>query len=174
MLAYWQLDAFRNELRWHLIKIWQLRTFTLSPGVLNANIFYAQLIDKAEYLNILRATKRRNRHRDTLKWRHNNRDGVSNQRRYDCLLNHLFRHRSNKTLKLRVTGHYAGNSLVTGEFPAQRASNAENISIWWRHHEIVPLYYFKQSYHHKKLTIEIVDIYHAIYMNATQYLRGII
>ena len=22
----------------------------------------------------------------------------------------------------------------TGEFPAQMASNAENISIWWRHH----------------------------------------
>ena len=28
----------------------------------------------------------------------------------------------------------AGNSPVTGEFPAQRASNAENVSIWWRHH----------------------------------------
>ena len=25
---------------------------------------------------------------------------------------------------------------MTGEFPAQRASNAENISIWWRHHGI--------------------------------------
>ena len=23
----------------------------------------------------------------------------------------------------------------TGEFPAQMASNAENVSIWWRHHE---------------------------------------
>ena len=23
----------------------------------------------------------------------------------------------------------------TGEFPAQRASNAENVSIWWRHHD---------------------------------------
>ena len=39
-----------------------------------------------------------------------------------------------KTSKLRVTGLCAGNSLVTGEFPAQVASNAENISIWWRHH----------------------------------------
>ena len=27
-----------------------------------------------------------------------------------------------------------GNSPVTGEFPAQRASNAENVSIWWCHH----------------------------------------
>ena len=30
----------------------------------------------------------------------------------------------------------AVNSPVTGEFPAQRASNAENISIWWRHHGV--------------------------------------
>ena len=28
-----------------------------------------------------------------------------------------------------------GNSPVTGEFPAQMASNAENVSIWWRHHK---------------------------------------
>ena len=26
---------------------------------------------------------------------------------------------------------------VTGEFPAQMASNAENTSIWWGHHEYV-------------------------------------
>ena len=42
--------------------------------------------------------------------------------------------RSKKTSKLRVTGLYAGNSPVTGEFPAQRASNATIFSIWWRHH----------------------------------------
>ena len=41
--------------------------------------------------------------------------------------------RSKKTSKLRVTGLCEGNSPVTGEFPAQRASNAENISIRWRH-----------------------------------------
>ena len=28
-----------------------------------------------------------------------------------------------------------GTLPVTGEFPAQRASNAENASIWWRHHD---------------------------------------
>ena len=27
-----------------------------------------------------------------------------------------------------------GNSPMTGEFPAQRANNAEYVSIWWRHH----------------------------------------
>ena len=50
------------------------------------------------------------------------------------LLNLLFRRRSKKTSKLRVTGLCAGNSPETGEFPAQRASNAGNVSIWWRHH----------------------------------------
>ena len=29
----------------------------------------------------------------------------------------------------------AGYSPGTGEFPALMASNAENVSIWWRHHE---------------------------------------
>ena len=29
----------------------------------------------------------------------------------------------------------AGNPPVTGEFPAQRASNAGNVSIRWRHHD---------------------------------------
>ena len=39
-----------------------------------------------------------------------------------------------KIWKLRVTDLCAGNPPVTGEFPAQKASNAENVSIWWRHH----------------------------------------
>ena len=33
------------------------------------------------------------------------------------------------------------NSQVTGEFPAQMASNAENVSIWWRHHEYIMGYF---------------------------------
>ena len=71
----------------------------------------------------------------TLQWRHNDIDGVSNHQPYDCLLNRLFRHRSKKTSKLWVTGLCEGNSPATGEFRAQRASNAENVSIWWRHHD---------------------------------------
>ena len=70
----------------------------------------------------------------TLQWRHNERDGVSNHQPHDCLLNHLFRRRSKNTSKLRLTGLCEGNSPVTGEFPTQRASNAENVSISWRHH----------------------------------------
>ena len=48
----------------------------------------------------------------------------------------LFRRRSNKTSKLRVTGFCEGNSPVTSEFPAQSASNAENVFIWWCPHGI--------------------------------------
>ena len=67
---------------------------------------------------------------NSLQWRHNEGDGVSKQQPYDCLLKRLFRCRSKKTSKLRVTGLYEGISPVTGEFPAQGASNAENVSIW--------------------------------------------
>ena len=75
---------------------------------------------------------RRDRH--SLQWRHDERDGVSIHQPHNCLLKRLFRRRSKKTPKLRVTGFCVGNSQVTGEFPAQRASNAENVPIWWRHH----------------------------------------
>ena len=71
----------------------------------------------------------------SLRWRHNERDSISNHQPHDCLLNCLFRSRSKKTSKLRVTGLCAGNSPGTGEFPAQMASYAENVSIWWRHHD---------------------------------------
>ena len=72
----------------------------------------------------------------TLLWRHNERDSVSNHQRLYCLLKRLFRRRSKVTSELRVTGLCAWNSPGTGEFPAQKASNAENVSIWWRHHDI--------------------------------------
>ena len=36
----------------------------------------------------------------------------------------------------RIIGLCEGNSPGTGEFPVQRASNAENASIWWRHHDL--------------------------------------
>ena len=73
----------------------------------------------------------------TLQWRHGGHDGVSNHQRLDCLINRLFRWRSKETSKLGVTGLCERNSPVTGEFPAQRASNMENASIWWRQHVCV-------------------------------------
>ena len=72
----------------------------------------------------------------TLQWHHNGRNGVLNHRRLDCLLKRLFKRRSKKTSMLRVTGLCEGNSPMTDECPAQRASNTENVSIWWRYHDI--------------------------------------
>ena len=84
-----------------------------------------------------------------LRWRHNKHHCVSNHQPHDCLLNRLFRCRSKEISKLRVTGLCAGKSPVTGEFPTQRASNAENVSIWWRHHGISLARYTEQpGWHH--------------------------
>ena len=60
---------------------------------------------------------------------------VASHRRLDCLLSSLCGRKSKKTSKLYVTGLCEGNLLVTREFPAQRASVAENVSVWWRHHD---------------------------------------
>ena len=54
---------------------------------------------------------------ETLHWRHNGRDGVSNHQRHDCLLNGLFRRRSNNTSKLCVTGLWEGSSPGPVNYP---------------------------------------------------------
>ena len=56
---------------------------------------------------------------NALQWHHNERDGVSNLQPRGCLPTRLFRRRSKKISKLRVTGLSQGNSPVTGEFPAK-------------------------------------------------------
>ena len=60
-------------------------------------------------------------------WLHNERGCVSNHRRLDCLLKPLFRRKSNKTSKFRW------NPPLAGGFASQRITDAENVSIWWRH-----------------------------------------
>ena len=62
---------------------------------------------------------------NTLQWGYNERNGISNHQPHNCLLNLLFRHRSMKTSKLRVTGLCEEKSLV------------KNVSIWWCHHEAI-------------------------------------
>ena len=78
-----------------------------------------------------------------LSWRYyySHRNGVIMSTMASQITSHMIvystvysRPRSKRISKLRVTGLCAGNSPVTGEFPAQRASNAEKVSIWWRHH----------------------------------------
>ena len=92
----------------------------------------------------------------TLQWRHNGHDRVSNHQPHDCLLNRLFRHRK-KTSKLRFTGLYVGNSPGTGEFPAPMTSNAENVSIWWRHHDIL-VGEFNGKCHHRHVSATVYEM----------------
>ena len=86
-------------------------------------------------------------HCESLQWHHNKHNGVSNHRHLHCLLKCLFRCRSKKISKLYVTGLCAGNSPVTSEFPAQKASNADNVSIWWRHHDVITCEIISESAH---------------------------
>ena len=58
-----------------------------------------------------------------LQWRHNEGDGVSTHQPHDCLLNRLFRCRSNQTSKLRVTGLCEGNSPLTDRFGYKKISS---------------------------------------------------
>ena len=50
-----------------------------------------------------------------------------------------------------------GNSPETSEFPAQMASNAENISIWWRHHDGMTTYTEVGS-SHERLGRDFLDV----------------
>ena len=94
----------------------------------------------------------------TLHWRHNGRDGVSNLQPHHCLFNHLFRRRSKKTSKRRVTGFCEGNSPAAGGFPAQMASNAENVANWWRHHVTLDLNNLEQSLANRESFLQ--DVFH--------------
>ena len=55
-------------------------------------------------------TKRKSCSVPSLQWRHSGRDSVSNHQPHDCLINRLFRRRSNQTSKFRVTGLCVGKS----------------------------------------------------------------
>ena len=117
-----------------------LQTYIGHASYMHIHIFTTELNDEAStYIGPGLGHHCVWRYLDTLHWRHNGHDSVSNHQPYDCLLNCLFRRRSKIISKLRVTGLCAGNSPETGEFPAQMASNAENVSIWWRHHDLSAL-----------------------------------
>ena len=90
----------------------------------------------------------------SLQWHHNGCDGISNHQPHDCLLNRLFRNRWKKTSKLHVTGLCEGNSPVTSEFPAHRASNVENVSIWWRYHGNMVYHVYGKVFHHRIMHLQ--------------------
>ena len=58
----------------------------------------------------------------------------SNHQHHDCLLNRLFKAQIKETIKAPHYWPLWGEFTGDDEFPLQRASNAENVSIWWRHH----------------------------------------
>ena len=115
----------------HYWFIWRLVTYSAEKNITWINL---GILLHAAWQQMSGKFESRYNNKITLLWRHNERDSVSNHHHLRCLLNRLFRRRSKITSKLRVAGLCAWNSPVIGQFPAQRASNAENDPIWWRHH----------------------------------------
>ena len=64
----------------------------------------------------------------TLHWRHHEHDGVSPLATRQ-FTQPFIQAQMKENIKVRITGLCEGNSPVTGD------SNAENVSIWWRHHD---------------------------------------
>ena len=81
------------------------------------------------------------------------------------------RPRSKKTSKLRVTGLCERNSPVTSEFPIQRASNAEDVSIWLHHYEL-PQKNTREWFWQNTLWLIIFSI-HSLHLNWNPYLPWI-
>ena len=72
----------------------------------------------------------------SLQWRHNGLHVVSNYKAHHCLLSRLFGRRSKKTSKLPPSLAFVrGNHRGPVNSPHKWPSNAENVSIWWRHHD---------------------------------------
>ena len=95
----------------------------------------------------------------TLQWYRNERDGVSNHWSLYCLFNRLFRAQMKENIKAPRHWLCPGNSPVTGEFPAQRTSNAENVSIG-RHHELL--------YTHIWVLSDAISLWVNVEINATR------
>ena len=102
-LSIYNVKYFRYPLQCplRLSAIWKQVEYALSE----------ELTDRP-FWHILSNPFNRHEHVKTLQWRHIGRDRVSNHQPHDYLLNSLFKRRSKKTSKLRVTGLCAGNSLV--------------------------------------------------------------
>ena len=89
----------------------------------------------------------------TLQWRHDERYVISNTSVtivYSTVYSGI-----KKPSKLRVFGLCAVNSPVTGEFPAQMVSNAENASFWW----CLSSLNITEEWHHSLSTSFVMDIY---------------
>ena len=136
-IRYDHIDGLAQERRNSSALAMELRLSCTNPPIsLHGNAYWPFV--KGIHRSPVHSAQQKSNNVETwsVQWRHNEHNDISNHRHLDCLLHCFFRHRSNKTSKFRVTGLCEGNSPGTGEFTAQRASNAENVSIWWHHHDV--------------------------------------
>ena len=103
MATTWAPLRFKWGVRTYLIHVTSLRDFLISQmrtgnSFLQVNVPWTLL------------------RQFTLLWRHNGDDSISNHQPHRCLLNRLFRRRSKKTSKLRVTGLCPHKWPVTRNF----------------------------------------------------------
>ena len=97
----------------------------LSP-MLQRHAFMCNSPDYAQFIPI-----RKRLITETVQWRHKERDGVSkHHQRLHCLRNCWFR-----CIPKKKNQRSASLASVTGEFPVQKATSAENVYIWWHHHD---------------------------------------
>ena len=72
---------------------------------------------------------------------------------------------------LSLWGEFTG----AGEFPAQRASNAKNVSIWWRHHLLgiyTNFYTIWHSLYIIRLFIIMVNKYLKLFQSSVPLMKG--
>ena len=86
--------------------------YTYCNTVIKQIIFQTsqELCNQLVYLVLVGSSSHSDNPLRSLQWRHNGHDSVSDRQPHNCLINRLFRRRSKKTSKLRVTGLCAGNS----------------------------------------------------------------
>ena len=101
---HWQADYMRLSLAYH--------ESTFTGMIPHESCMWYMIPDNTD---IYRSCCRK-RH-FTLQWRHIEHNGVSNHQPHDSLLNRLFRRRTKKTSKLRVTGLCAGGFTGDRWFP---------------------------------------------------------
>ena len=116
----WQHIIWHCKILHYTITVFNCITYTIiqNTTVCEWPIIYACFIQPTQYQfmkitengDILPFSKTIHWKWNSLRWRHNGRDSVSNHQPHHCLLNRLFRRRSKKTSKLRVTGLCVGNS----------------------------------------------------------------
>ena len=74
----------------------------------------------------------------SLQWRHNGRDGVSDHQPHHCLLNRLFMRRSKKTSSSASLAFVRGINRRPVNSPQKWPVTQKKVSIWWHHHDWNP------------------------------------